>query len=305
MTSKKRILVGYGIDVDAVSNWINTRNGQKADATNVSRGVFGATVGVDRLLKLFDKYQIKGTWFAPAHSIESFPKQLAKVRDAGHEIYTHEWFSALSSKQQRDVMAKSISVITSFTGKPPRGFTGPHWTSTPELVNILEEAGIEYDHTFMHHDCQMYLVPDGSATWTETDLEKQAEEWMKPMTAINPSTVVEIPANWHLDDWPPFQFVPTQPNTQGYVDPHVIERLWKEQFDYFYREYDTFVFPITIHPQVSGKPQVILMHERCSCRFIEYVNSHEGVEWMTMGEMVDEFKSGRFGGVTVEGGAEL
>ena len=65
---------------------INTRDGSPANPTDVSRGVFGATVGIDRLLKLWDKYNIKTTWFIPAHSIESFPEQIAKVRDAGHEM---------------------------------------------------------------------------------------------------------------------------------------------------------------------------------------------------------------------------
>ena len=37
---------------------------------------------------------------------------------------------------------------------------------------------------------------------------------------------------------------------------------------------------------VSGRPHVLLMHER----LIEYINTHEGVEWVTMGEMVNEFK---------------
>lgn len=59
---------------------------KNAGSTDVSRGIFGATVGVDRLLKLWDKYSIKTTWFVPAHSIESFPTQMAKVRDAGHEM---------------------------------------------------------------------------------------------------------------------------------------------------------------------------------------------------------------------------
>ena len=82
----KQVLVGYGIDVDAVSGWINTQNGSSADLANMSRGVFGATVGTDRLLNMLDKYKIKASWFVPAHSIESFPKQMAKVRDAGHEM---------------------------------------------------------------------------------------------------------------------------------------------------------------------------------------------------------------------------
>lgn len=65
---------------------INTKTGAPANLTDVSRGIFGATIGIDRLLKLWDKFGIKTTWFVPGHSIESFPEQLAKVRDAGHEL---------------------------------------------------------------------------------------------------------------------------------------------------------------------------------------------------------------------------
>lgn len=65
---------------------INTIDGHGANPTDVSRGVFGATVGIDRLLSLWDRYKIKTSWFVPAHSIESFPEQIAKVRDAGHEM---------------------------------------------------------------------------------------------------------------------------------------------------------------------------------------------------------------------------
>ena len=43
---------------------------------------------------------------------------------------------------------------------------------------------------------------------------------------------------------------------------------------------------MTIHPDVSGRPHVLLMHER----LIEHINKHEGVEWVTMAQMVDEFK---------------
>jgi len=82
----KRVLIGYGIDVDAVSGWLNTRTGAQANPTDVSRGIFGATVGIDRLLGLWDKYNIKTTWFVPAHSAESFPGQIKKVIEKGHEM---------------------------------------------------------------------------------------------------------------------------------------------------------------------------------------------------------------------------
>ena len=224
-------------------------------------------MGIDRLLKLFDTYKIRATFFTPAHSIESFPKQLAKVRDAGHELglhgYTHEHPSQLSAQQQQDVLDRSIDVLTRFCdGKRPLGYTAPAWSTSKELIPELEAAGILYDHSFMHHDFQPYYVPDSSHTWVETDHAQEAAFWMKPMTKLKPSKIVEIPANWHLDDWPPLQPIPGRPGSQGFVDTSVIEKLWREQFDFAYREYDTFIFPISIHPQVSGKPHVVLMHER-------------------------------------------
>lgn len=153
----------------------------------------------------------------------------------------------------------------------------------------------------MHHDSQMYYVPTGDEKWTETTMKSTpdapASTWMVPMTSLVPSTIVEVPANWHLDDWPPFQ-PEFNGGTGGFVDPHTVERMWKEQFEYLYREEESFVFPMSIHPQVSGKPQVLLMHER----LIEWINGFEGVEWMGLGDMAREFKAGRMGGVEVKGG---
>jgi peptidoglycan/xylan/chitin deacetylase (PgdA/CDA1 family) len=61
---------------------------------DIFRGMFAGEVGVPRLLKLFDKYEMKVTWFVPGHSIETFPDQLKMVAAAGHEIglhgYSHE-----------------------------------------------------------------------------------------------------------------------------------------------------------------------------------------------------------------------
>ncbi|CAG5178656.1 uncharacterized protein ALTATR162_LOCUS8810 [Alternaria atra] len=288
---------------------LNTKTGAPANPTDLSRGVFGATVGIDRLLKLWDKYNIKATWFVPAHSAESFPQQIRKIIEKGHEIglhgYTHEFVSLLSERQQRDVLEKSIQVLTDIVGKKPRGWTAPAWSTSRDTIKLLEEFGIEYDHSFMHHDSQPYYVPSPHlSTYTETDVSKPASHWMTPMSTLKPSAVVEIPANWHLDDWPPFQLSLTQPSTHGFVDTAVIERLWKEQFEFLYRECPddgSFIFPISIHPQVSGKPQVILLHER----LIEWINGYEGVEWLTMERIVDEFKSGKLSGATIEGGAEV
>jgi peptidoglycan/xylan/chitin deacetylase (PgdA/CDA1 family) len=52
----------------------------------MSRGIFGATVGIDRLLEMYEKYNIKATWFVPGHTAESFPARVRKIHDKGHEL---------------------------------------------------------------------------------------------------------------------------------------------------------------------------------------------------------------------------
>jgi hypothetical protein len=46
------------------------------------------------------------------------------------------------------------------------------------------------------------------------------------------------------------------------------------------------VFAFTIHPDVSGRPQVLLMLER----LIEHINKHAGVEWLTFEQIAADFR---------------
>ncbi|CZR58798.1 related to polysaccharide deacetylase family protein [Phialocephala subalpina] len=298
----KRVLVAYCVDVDACAGWINTKDDSTANASDVSRGVFGANTGTDRMLKLFKDHDILASWYMPSHSILSFPTQMAKVRDAGHEIglhgYTHEFVSRLTEDQERKVMAKSIEVYKEFTGKHPKGWVAPAWEISPRSMQILQDFGIEYDHSMMHHDCQPYYVSDMPPTTAHTDYSKDPDEWMIPMPKHTLTTVVEIPGSWNVDDWPPMHFSVRNPGTHGFVNPRDIEVQWKDQFDFFYREYESFVFTISCHPQVSGRSNIQLMHER----LIAYLKSHEGVEFMTMAQICDEYKAGKIAGVTVTAG---
>ena len=67
------------------------------------------------------------------------------------------------------------------------------WATSKELIPQLQELGIMYDHSFMHHDIQPYFAPDTSThSWVETNVSKAAESWMVPMSALKPSKVVEV-----------------------------------------------------------------------------------------------------------------
>lgn len=182
------------------------------------------------MLRLFEKYNIKTTWFIPGHSLETFPEQCAEVRNAGHEIglhgYSHENPVNMSIQQQRDILDKTYQMLSSFCGKPPRGYVAPWWEVNQEMAELLLSYGIKYDHSLSHHDCQAYRTRVGDS-WTKIDYTRDAKDWMKPLVWGQPSNLVEIPASWYLDDMVPLMFIKNSANSHGWVNPRDVEDLWK------------------------------------------------------------------------------
>jgi peptidoglycan/xylan/chitin deacetylase (PgdA/CDA1 family) len=284
----KDILVAYGVDVDAVAGWLGSYGGEDSP-DDISRGLFSGEVGTPRLLDLFDRWGIKTTWFIPGHSIETFPKQMRAVVKAGHEIgihgYSHENPIEMTREQETAVLDKCIALIKKLTGKKPRGYVAPWWEFSPVTNELLLERGIKYDHSLMNHDFQCHYVRVGDS-WTPIDYSQHPDTWMKPLRRGVETDLIEIPANWYLDDLPPMMFIKKAPNSHGFVNPRDIEEMWRDQFDWVYREYDHAAFTMTIHPDVSGRPQVLMMHERLHA----YIAKHPGVRFVTFEEIADDFK---------------
>jgi peptidoglycan/xylan/chitin deacetylase (PgdA/CDA1 family) len=285
----KKIMVAFCVDVDAVAGWIGSYGGEDS-ACDISRGLFSGEVGTPRLLKMFDRYKIPTTWFIPGHSAETFPAQMKEVVAAGHEIgihgYTHENPVALSPEQESYILDRSIDIITELSGRRPTGYVAPWWEFSLVTNELLLEKGIKYDHSLMHRDFEPYYVRKGDI-WTKIDYSKHPDTWMKPLVRGVETDLVEIPGTWYLDDLPPMMFIKSAPNSHGFVSPRHLEETWKDQFDWVYREMDYASFTISIHPDVSGTPQVLLMLER----FIEYIQGHEGAEFMIMDDIANDFIS--------------
>jgi peptidoglycan/xylan/chitin deacetylase (PgdA/CDA1 family) len=284
---KKDIKVAYGVHVDAVAGWLGSYGGEDSPC-DISRGIFAGEVGVPRLLNLFKKFGIQATWFIPGHSIETFPHQMKQVVDQGHNLglhgYSHENPLALTPYQEEKILVKTINLLTNLAGKKPMGYVAPWWELSKVTAQLLLQYDIMYDHSLMHNDFHCYYVRLNDI-WYPIDYSKDPDEWMKPFEYGQTTNLIEIPANWYLDDLPPMMFIKKAPNSFGWIPPDTVFNLWKDQFDFLYREYDEGVFPMTIHPDVSGRPQCILMHER----WIQYINKHPGVTFCTMEEIANDF----------------
>jgi peptidoglycan/xylan/chitin deacetylase (PgdA/CDA1 family) len=285
----KDIKCVFGVDVDAVGGWLGSYGGEDSPS-DIQRGMFSGEVGTPRLLELFRRHELRTTWFIPGHSIETFPDQTKMIVDAGHEVgahgYSHENPVAMTPKQEEDVLVKSIELIEKVAGRKPRGYVAPWWEMSAVTAELLLKYGFTYDHSQGYNDFVPFYARVGD-TWTKIDYSKQASEWMKPLVRGKEIDLVEVAANWYVDDLPPMMFIKGSPNSHGFVNPRDIEELWRDEFDWVYEELDYAVFAFTIHPDVSGRPQVLKMLDR----LIRYINEHDGISWTTMEEAADDFRA--------------
>jgi hypothetical protein len=81
-------------------------------------------------------------------------------------------------------------------------------------------------------------------------------------------------------------FIKKSPKSHGFVNLRQLEEIWSDQIDWVSREYDYAVFPIAIHPDVAGRPQVLLMLERT----IAHINAQPAARWVTFAEAADDFR---------------
>lgn len=63
-------------------------------------------------------------------------------------------------------------------------------------------------------------------------------------------------------------FIKDSANSHGFVDVRTIEQKWKDHFTYLwkYEREEGFIFPLTIHPDVSGRPRECSLREEADSR---------------------------------------
>lgn len=254
----KKIMCAFGTDIDSVAGQIGSYAGGDSPS-DIQRGIFATEVGVPRLLNLFKKFDLTTSFFIPGHTIETFPKEMDMIVEQGHEIgahgYLHENPIAMTETQEEDVLVKSVELIEKLCGKKPTGYVAPWWEMSNSTAALLLKHGFSYDHSQGYRDFQPFYARVGDE-WNVIDYTASAKDWMKPLKHGYEIDLVDIAANWYVDDLPPMMFMKKVPNSHGFVSPRDIEQMWKDQFDWVYREMDYAVFAFTIHPDVSGRPQV-------------------------------------------------
>lgn len=272
-----RASVNLCFDFDADSLWMSWgARGVRA----LSRGEFGARVGVPRILDLLDDYGITATWFIPGHDAESYPAQARDVADRGHEIgnhgYVHEAFDRLSDDEAHRLIRKAQDALANVTGQRPRGIRLPNGDFTGDLLEFIRDEGFAYDSSRMDGEYELY--------WARgKDLIRDEGPNVKGPTL----DLVEVPMSWMMQDLIYFERSYEAPLLIGGFTPSMVEEIWIRQFDYMYDQVPGGVLTLTMHPQAiawGGRIGVL-------AKFIENAMSKSGVRFTTCEQVADEFRN--------------
>ena len=244
-------------DFDAESLWLAMGHDTP---TYMSRGEYGARVGMPRILSLLDTYNIRATFFTPGWTAERYPQVAQEIQARGHEIghhgYCHEGPTKLALEEERAVLEKGFASLEKVTGQRPKGYRSPDWDLSHNSIRLFQEYGFLYDSSMMAGDFHPYrLKLDGAET-----------------------NMVELPVSWELDDAPHFHFN-FSPYRVGMSAPAKAYEIWAAEFDGAYLEGG--VFTLTMHPQIIGRYHRLLMLEE----LIRYIAGHPGVWFATCAEV--------------------
>jgi peptidoglycan/xylan/chitin deacetylase (PgdA/CDA1 family) len=254
-------------DFDALSIWVSTF--KLTSPTPLSRGEYGARVGLGRVLKLLERHAVPATFFVPAHTAASFSDAVRSIAAAGHEIaahgFVHESPVALTRAEEVELLIRSEDVLANVTGARPVGYRSPAWDLSPHTMEILEERGYLYDSSLMADDFTPYRPRRG-------DVVTEAGFARGPACAL-----IEFPVAWELDDYPYFQFM-SRPINQGLRDPAEVGAIWQAEFDYCRTQVTDGVFSLTNHPEIIGRGPRIEMLDR----LVAHMKRQNGVKFSNL-----------------------
>lgn len=242
-------LAALTFDFDGMSGFIARG---RTSPTMLSRGEFGA-VGVERILRLLDRYGIAASFFIPGITIGTWPDHCRRIHEAGHEIGHHGWRhippAQLTREEEADELDRGIAAIEALTERRPLGYRSPAWDLSESTVELLLERGFVYDSSMMGHDTQPYRVRRGDVIH-EDEASTFGEE----------TALLELPVSWSADDWPHFEFMP--PGMPGLRSTSAVLENWLDDFRYMVRHEEGGLMTYTFHPLVIGRGHRMLFLER-------------------------------------------
>jgi polysaccharide deacetylase family protein (PEP-CTERM system associated) len=148
------------------------------------------------ILEMFEKYDVKATFFVLGYIAEKFPDLIKKISALGHEIashgYAHIDLRKVSKEQFEEDFFKSINILEKITGKKVEGFRAPFFSINENNYWVFEilSKNISYDSSIFPVKTQLYGIPNAPRSIYKPSLNNIVNEDIQ-------GKLVEIPMATH------------------------------------------------------------------------------------------------------------
>lgn len=214
---------------------------------------YGNRVGVFRLLKVLDQFNIKANFAINAVIAERYPFLIKEIVDSNHEIIVHGYhmdslhYGEMDEELEKNQIQKSIQIIQQVTKKTLLGWMSPAYAESFNTLNLLAQNGIKY-------------VCD----WANDDL---------PFTIkTKHGNLTSIPITQELSDR---QIIINNHHTED----SFVQQI-KDQFNCLSEEAEKYggrILSLNFTPYITGLPYRIKLFEE----ILEYLHNQKNVTYLT------------------------
>lgn len=149
-----------------------------------------------KILELFEKYEIKATFFTLGYIADKFPDLIKEIDDRGHEIASHSYahldIRKTSKEEFEKDLKKSIYTLQNIVGKKILGFRAPYFSIDKKSFWVMEVLSkyFKYDSSIFPVKTPLYGVSNAPRNIYKPNLENPSIEDPK-------SNLIEIPMATH------------------------------------------------------------------------------------------------------------
>jgi len=122
---------------------------------------------IERILALFERHQIKATFFTLGWIAERYPQMVRGIVDAGHELashgYGHQRASALTNDEFRQDVTRAKALLEDIAGHAVNGYRAPSFSighGNLWALDVLAETGHRYSSSIYPIAHDHYGMPD-------------------------------------------------------------------------------------------------------------------------------------------------
>ncbi|MCG8563168.1 MAG: polysaccharide deacetylase family protein [Hyphomicrobiales bacterium] len=223
--------------------------------------LYGNRVGVHRVLRLLDRFEIPTTVAFNSMALDLYPELVDAVRArpgweaVAHGVAATRMITArMSEDEERAHILRARDTMTAATGEPPRGWVGQDYGVTERTSRLLADAGFGY-----------------TLDWPNDE---------RPYTQLSDGRLLAIPSQ---PDWDDVQtlWLRRVPVTRY---PDLVAEAADELAD---GRPEGRLLGLGLHPWMIGAPHRIVYLRRALARLRE----RDDVWFATAGAIADQFRS--------------